>query len=214
VIFDLSAEDWVMTKNAHVSVNVEAAVSDKTAGTMRGDMIKAVNDLAKGDWRLTNFNRSQDQTGLERWSATFETRLPENMLSGLGDGVKKLSKAGMQLSLGDIDFSPSLDEMETARGVLRTKLYKEASDQLTALNTALPGRNYRIATINFTGSNDEPGPVPMPRVVRGQAMMAMAVPASAPAAPPMERAEKITLNARVVLAAVPESKPVVLPPTK
>jgi hypothetical protein len=47
----------------------------------------------------------------------------------------------------------------------------------------------------------------MPRVVRGQAnmmMSAMAVPASSPPTPPMERAEKITLNARVVLAALPE----------
>jgi hypothetical protein len=212
VIFDVSGEDWVMTKTAHVGVNVEAAVSDKNAGTMRADMIKAVNDLAKGDWRLTNFSRSQDSTGLERWSATFESRLPESELTGLGDSVKKLSKAGMQLSIGDIDFSPTLDEMEAARGILRTKLYKEANDQLAALNSALPGRSYRIAMINFAGGMDEPGPVPMPRVVRGQAnmMMATAAMSPAPSAPPMERAEKITLNARIVFAALPD-KPATTP---
>jgi hypothetical protein len=207
VIFDVSGEDWVMTKTAHVSINVEAAVSDKNAGTMRGDMVKAVNDLAKSDWRLTNFNRSQDQTGLERWSASFEARLPENTLNGLGDSVKKASKPGLQLSVGDIDFSPTLEEMEAARGGLRTKIYKEVNDQLAALNAAMPGRTYRIAMINFTGNSDEPGPMPMPRVVRGQANMVMqtAAMASAPAAPPMERAEKVTLNARVVLATVPDS---------
>lgn len=206
VIFDVSGEDWVMTKTAHVGVNVEAAVSDKNAGTMRADMIKAVNDLAKGDWRLTNFNRSQDQTGLERWSATFEARLPENQLNGLSDGAKKLSKAGMQLSIGEVDFSPTLEEMEAARSTLRTKLYKEANDQLAVLNTSLPGRSYRIALINFTSNMDEPGQMPMPKVLRGQANMMMATAAMAPAAPPMERAEKITLAARVVFAALPDSK--------
>lgn len=208
VIFDVSGEDWVMTKTAHVSVNVEAAVSDKNAGTMRGDMIRAVNDLAKGDWRLANFNRSQDQTGLERWSASFEARLPENLLNALGDGAKKQSKAGMQLSIGDIDFSPTLEEMETAKGVLRTKMYRSAIDQLAALNTTMPGRNYRIAMINFATNTDEPGPIPMPRIVRGQAMlMGTAAPAMAPAPPPMERAEKISMNARVILAALSDGKP-------
>lgn len=205
VIFDLSGEDWVMTKTAHVSVNVEAAVSDKNAGTMRADMIKAVNDVAKGDWRLINFNRSQDQTGLERWSASFDARLPENQLNGLGDNAKKLSKAGMQLSIGDVDFSPTLDEMEAARGALRAKLYKQVNDQLAALNTALPGRNYRIAVINFSGTGDEPLLAPMPKVLRGQANMMMAT-AAAPAAAPMERAEKIILNVHVIFAALPDNK--------
>ncbi|HEU0118513.1 MAG TPA: hypothetical protein VFR09_07760 [Alphaproteobacteria bacterium] len=203
VVFDVSGEDWVMTKTAHVTVNVEAAVNGNNAGSMRNDMVKAVNDLSKGDWRLTAFNRSQDSTGLERWSSTFEARLPENQLNGLEDSAKKLSKVGMQMTVGDINFSPTLDEMEAARGGLRTKIFKEVSDQLTALNSTLPGRNYRIAMINFSGTGDEPMPVAMPRVVRGQAMM-MAANSSAPmpaATPPMERAEKIEMTARVVFAA-------------
>lgn len=204
VIFDLSGEQWVMTKTAHVIIGVEASVSGTNAGNMRGDMIKAVNDLSKGDWRLTSFNRSQDQTGLERWSAQFEARLPEAQLNGLQDAAKKLSKAGMQLSVNDINFSPSLDEMEAARGVLRTQIYKTANEQLVALNAALPGRNYRIALVNFDSSNEEP--TPMPRVVRGQAnmMMAMAEAPKAAAPTPIERAEKISLTARVVFATSPD----------
>ncbi len=86
-------------------------------------MTKAVNNLAKADWRLTSFNRSEDQTGLERWSATFEARLPETDLNGLAETAKKISKAGMQLTIADIDFSPTLEEMETARAGLRTQVY-------------------------------------------------------------------------------------------
>ena len=204
VIFDISGEDWVTTKTAHVTINVEAAVSASGAGNMRGDMIKAVNDVAKGDWRLTSFNRNQDQTGLERWSAMFEARLPENELNGLADTAKKFSKAGMQLSVGDINFTPTLEEIEAASSALRIQIYKSANDQLTSLNNAIPGRNYRIGMINFTTTSDEPAP--MPRVVRGQANMMMmqagvsAVSAPAPS-PPLERAEKIMLTARVVYAA-------------
>jgi uncharacterized protein YggE len=208
VMLDLSAEDWVTTKTAHVTVNVEAAVNSTNAGTARGEMLKSVNDLVKTDWRLTAFNRSEDQTGLERWSATFEARVPEAQLSGLGEAVKKLSKAGMQLSVGNIDFSPTLEEMESARAALRTQIYKQAGEQLAALNTAIPGRNYRIALINFTG--EDPVPVPMPHVVRGVNMAAMAsampVMAGASGSPSVERAEKVNLTARVMFAAVPEGK--------
>ncbi|MDX2028376.1 MAG: hypothetical protein SFW62_07050 [Alphaproteobacteria bacterium] len=205
LVFDLSAEDWVMTKTARVMVNVEAAVSGSTAGNMRADMIKAVNDLIKAEWRLTAFNRSEDQTGMERWSASFEARVPESQLNGLADNVKKASKAGMQLSVGNVDFSPTLEEMEAARAGLRTQIYKQANEQLAATNAAMPGRGYRIALVNFTG--DDVG-VPMPRVMKGRAAEMNMMMAAAPASPPpsMERAEKVTLTARVVFAAFPDGK--------
>ncbi|NTU76777.1 MAG: hypothetical protein HGA90_03040, partial [Alphaproteobacteria bacterium] len=152
VVFDLSAEDWVTTQTARVTASVEAAVTAATTGTTRAAMTKAVNDLVKADWRLTSFNRSQDQTGMERWSANFEARVPENNLGGLNENAKKISKPGLQLSVQNIDFSPTLGETQAAMGVLRTQLYKSANEQLAALNAALPGRGYRIATIDFTGT--------------------------------------------------------------
>jgi uncharacterized protein YggE len=208
ITFDLSAEDWVTTKTAHVIITVEAAVSGNNAGSMRADMAKAVNDLAKSDWRLTSFNRSQDQTGLERWSANFETRLPENQLNGLGDTAKKASKAGMQLTVNDIDFSPTIAEMEAARAAVRTQIYKDANDQLAALNAAMPGRTYRISWINFGGDD---GASPLPHVMRGPVAMGMMMKsnasADAAASQPMERAEKVTLTAHVVYAAIPPLSP-------
>lgn len=99
---------------------------------------------------------------MERWSATFEARIAENMLGGLNEKAKQLSKAGMQLMVNDMDFSPTLDETQAVYGQLRTQIYKNANEQLTALNAAIPGRSYRIASINFTGGSDGS---PMPQVL-------------------------------------------------
>ncbi len=187
------------TKTAHVTLNIEAAVTTANAGTMRADMTKAVSDTAKGEWRLTAFNRSQDQTGMERWSVSFEARLPEPALSGLSDAIKKASKPGMQITVGDIDFSPTLDETEAARAALRLQIFKQAGEQLASLNNALPGRTYRIAQINF-----DTIPTP-PHLLRHPMMMAAAV-ASTPAQSAetsSDHAQKMTLNAHIVFAAVP-----------
>lgn len=204
VMFDIAAEDWVTTKTAHVSVAVEAAVSGANAGSARTEMMKGVGEIASAEWRLTSFNRNQDQAGLEHWSAIFEARLPETSLNGLNDSAKKISKAGLQFSVASIDFSPTLAEMEAVRGGLRGQIYKAAADQLAVLNGALPGRNYRIAMIDFGGDG---GMRPMPRVIKGGPMMMATASASDSDSAAVERAEKIMLTARIVFAtASPEMK--------
>lgn len=207
VIFDVTAEDWVTTKTARVTANVNASVSGATAGTARASMEKALDDLVKTDWRLIAFNRGQDQTGMEFWNVTYEARLPENQLSGLNEKAKKLSKPGLQVAISNIDFSPTLDETQTAMGQVRSKIYKMANDQLAALNAAMPGRTYRIALVDFVPEDDNVAPRPAMARLRADKAMFMEANAGgtapAPAAAPMERSEKIVMTARVVLAATP-----------
>ncbi len=208
VTFTLSAEDWIATRTARVAINVEAAVSGNAASTARSDMLKAVESLGKADWKLTSFSRSQDQTGLERWSAGFEARLPENALGGLHDAAKKAGRAGLQLTVASIDFSPTLDETESARAALRTRIYKSAAEQLASLNASLPGRNYRIAGITFMDRGMPQSSYAMNDMTAGKRrMVPMAVGAMAPAemdvAAPMERSEKMSVSALVELSALP-----------
>ncbi|MBI1274157.1 MAG: hypothetical protein GC131_08780 [Alphaproteobacteria bacterium] len=198
VTFDLVAEDWVTTQTARVSVTVDAAVSGEAAGTMRDAMVKAVSGLAKGEWKLTGFSRGQDSTGLERWNATYEARLPEAALGGLHDIAKKQSKAGMQIKVMDIDFSPTLAEMEAARAGLRAQLVKQAGEQLATINATLPGRNYRIGEIGFGGASPPMRPMMMKTMRAEMATFA----ADTGGAEPMERAQKVTMSARVVYAAL------------
>jgi hypothetical protein len=210
VSIQLSAEDWVTTKSARVVVGVEAAVSEKTAGTMRADMADAMNKVVKADWRLVSFNRSQDSTGMERWSTIFEARIPEASLNGLNEQAKKQSKAGMQIQVVDIDFSPTLAETQESTNKLRTQIYKMATEQLGVLNQSVAGRSYRIGSIDFQGTGGMYVAQNMARtskMMRAQApaMMEMAVSSDAMAggSPSMERAQKIVMTANIVYAALP-----------
>ncbi len=214
IAFDLTAEGWAVSKTALAIVNVEAAVGDKGAGALRADLTKAVNDMAPGEWRLTALNRSQDQAAVEHWSATFEARLPENQLNGLSEAAKKQSKPGMQLTLADLVFTPTLDEIEAERNQLRRQIYKDATEQLTSLNSAFPGRAYRIAMINFTGDTALDETAVMPQVFRGPQLMMKAMTAASPAnsaAGPgsIERFQKVRVTGRVIYAALAGGGPAV-----
>lgn len=202
VTLQLTQEDWVTTKSARVTIAVEAAATGSSANALRADMAKALESVAKAEWRLTSFNRLQDSTGLERWSASFEARLPENLLGSLADEAKRAGRAGLQLGVAHVDFTPTLEEMQAGEERLRTTLYKRANDQLAALNAAFPGRGYRLSALDFNGMD---GPVAMPAIAYTKAM---AVRGEAMASPPafgdgLERSKKITLTARVEMAAVP-----------
>lgn len=210
VTLSLQAENWVTTSTARVVVQVDAAVAGSGAGSMREAMQKAVEGVVKAEWRLTGFSRGNDATGLERWNASYEARVPESALGGIHDTVKKASKAGMQLTVSEIAFDPTLAETEAAQAKLRTDIYKQANDQLTALNTAIPGRQYRIGAIDFMPQGIMPPmPVMMARPMMGRvATMAagssgMAEADMAVSAPEMQRSQKIAVQAQVTFNALP-----------
>lgn len=210
VTLSLQAENWVTTSTARVVLQVDAAVAGSSAGSMREAMQKAVEGVVKAEWRLTGFSRSSDATGLERWNASYEARVPESALGGIHDTVKKASKAGMQLTVGEIAFDPTLAETEAAQAKLRTDIYKQANDQLTTLNTAIPGRQYRIGAIDFMPQGVMPPmPVMMARPMMGRvATMAAGSSGMAEAdmvaeAPEMQRSQKIAVQAQVTFNALP-----------
>lgn len=208
IAVNLSTEGWVQAKSARVTVSVNAAVvGDKASGT-RDAMIKTVSDLAsKTEWRLTSFNRGQDQTGIEQWSAIFEARLPETDLGGIHQKAKAASKAGMQVAVQSIDFTPTLAEYEAVRTELRKNLMLQASKELETINGTYADRKFRISQISFGGA----GPIMQPQVMmmkRGMVQSMMAE-ASAPqmdgvvnGSGGIETSQKIDMSASVTFAAL------------
>jgi uncharacterized protein YggE len=208
VSFTVSAEDWVQTTTANVTVHIDATLPGADAGKTRADMQKAVASLAgDAEWRFASFDHAQDQSGLETWHAELEARLKETALGGLADKAKSASKPGLQIKIGDIDFTPSLAETEAVKAKLRVQLYGQINDELKHLNDAEPGRSFRVGTVSFDMAETAPRPHPLPMV-----RMGVASPAMAQFQPPTDDNNvavqaKITMTADVALEAVPPKQP-------
>jgi uncharacterized protein YggE len=172
ITVQLSAEDYVTATTGKVTLSVNAALKDSDAAQTRDEILKSAQKIAKATWRITSFTHATDQTGLERWNATLETRLPEAALTGLGNAAKSASRPGLQFTLNGTDLSPTLDEIETGRAKLRETLLAKANEELANVNKNAGGRTYRIGAIEYDSIG---APLPMP-MVRGAVhpMMAMA----------------------------------------
>lgn len=161
VTLDLRAETWITTARALVQINIVAAGDAANAATIREEITKALNELvADTKWRPVSLNRSQDEAGLERWYATYEGRIPESQLAGLSDKAKKSSRAGLQFTVANVQFTPEMKEVEDARSALRVDLYKQVQDELAKLNQAFPGRDFRVSSVEFNGGQS-PRSMPM-----------------------------------------------------
>jgi len=196
VSLTLSAEEWVKTETALVTLAVNAAGDAADAAGLRTSLLstaRAVSD--QGEWRIVQMDRRQDEAGLERWTATLEARLPESQLSGLAEKTRKASRPGLQVRVAGVRFDPTLAEMEATRSALRGRIYAQVTAELAALNQAFGDRQFRIASVDFFDS--QPVPEPQPRLY-----------ARAAAAESMPQAdlaegvqEKVVLTARVTLGA-------------
>jgi hypothetical protein len=195
----LTVEDWVQTQTVRTVLAVDAAFPGADAGKVRGEILGAVKKLAEGaDWRFTRFDHNDDASGLERWNATLEARLPEAQLSGLSDRAKQASKPGLQITFQQADFSPTLAETEAAKAKLRGDMYKKINEALTQLNQAEPDRKYRVMHVNFNDNMVTSRPANNLMMAAAPAMRAKAGGEDES----FERSEKLQLNANVTFAAV------------
>jgi len=159
VVFTLQAEDWVKTRTARVVISINAALKGEDAGRVRALALSSLDKLVsqnKPAWRITGFNRSSDAAGLERWRITAQSRLPESALGGLQARARRASRAGPQLRISQIDFTPTLAEREVVRARLRSRIYAMARAEIKRLKAAWPDRSYRVGQIDFTSHYSPP----------------------------------------------------------
>ncbi|WP_044564297.1 hypothetical protein [Azospirillum sp. B4] len=201
VTLTLSAEDWVKTDTARVTLTVDAGGGN--AGSARADVLKAAAAVSdKGEWRVVAFDRQQDAAGLDRWRAELEARLPEAQLGGLADRARQASRAGLQIRVEGVDFHPTLAEEEAARTRLREALYRRVTEELKGLNAAFPGRDFRVGRVDF--SAPVLAGVPRPRMM---AMDKMAAEPPEDSGGGLDVAQKATQTARVTFSAVAPAGP-------
>lgn len=192
IIFQVSAERWVTTSEANVVVSVDASLEKEGLAKLRQKVQENLQRIAKADWRITQLNRSQDSSGLEKLVMQAEARVNEAALTNINQQAKDLSKPGITFKVEKVDFSPNLAEIEKTRNEVRALIYQQVNDEIAQLHKAYPKQSYTVNVIDFIG-----GLVPMIKQEGGRSSEPMMM--AAPAA--MSVSNKVEMTATVVVAA-------------
>jgi hypothetical protein len=204
IILKLNAEQWVTSKSALVNVSVNATVNGAGLDKVQAEVLNKLSSIsAAGDWHIMSFDRSQDQSGLEKVTITAQARLPSSGLSNLRDQAKAITKPGETFNIDSITFSPSTDEVRDATTALRTVIYNQTKEETDRLDKLYPDQKYYVHTVDFV--NDfihMPAPMPM----NGFAMRAMAVEAPQQNNSGLAIGDKLVITATVVLASLPADR--------
>ncbi|MES2218469.1 MAG: hypothetical protein V4501_08650 [Pseudomonadota bacterium] len=196
----LSAEQYVPTKSALVSVGVNAGVSDSALQTIQDEILKKLSDVSnKGDWHIISFNRTLDQSGLEKVQIEAQARLPASALPNLRDKAKSMSKPGETYTLDNVEFTPSADELRDANTALRGQVYQQAKDEMERLNKVYSDQKFYVHSVDFLNNVIA---VPRPMAMN---MMAMKNANLQEGGNNLAVGDKLILNATVVLASSPDS---------
>jgi len=197
VTMQLQSQQWVTTNTALVNVGVNAAINDQNMGSVQNDVVSKLKQLSdSADWHVVSFNRSLDQSGLERVQITAQARLPQKELSGLRDKAKNLSKPGEAYTIDNVAFVPSDEELQAANVNLRNDIYNQAKNEIAYLNKIYPDQKYYLYNIDFMSS---PSPMPM---AANEMMLTKSV--GRTSVTPVPVGNKAVLQATVVIASFPE----------
>lgn len=197
VSLQLSAEQWVTTKTALVSIGVNASLTGSALEKTQSQVLSKLSQISnKGEWHIISFTRSLDQSGLERVQISAQARLPSSDLSGLRDKAKAISVPGETYTLDNVEFTPSEDELREANTSLRSNIYNQAKDEIANLNKVYSDQKFYLHNINFGGI------VPMPMAENTMYMRGMAA-APAASAKNIAVGNKLNMSASIVIASAP-----------
>jgi hypothetical protein len=199
ITFKLTADQWVQTKSALVTMGVNASTSGSGLQGIQDEVLKKLAGIAaQGDWHIMSFDRSQDQSGLEKVQMSAQARLPSDVLANLRDKAKALSKPGETFTLDNVEFVPSAEELRDANDALRSVIYMEAKEELERVNKMYPEQKYFVHGVDFVNDFTR---VPMP-MMAGNMMAMRSVPASSGNNTSLAVGNKLTLTATVVLSSL------------
>jgi hypothetical protein len=185
-------EQWVVSDSARVIVSVNANLTDDALDHFQDKMNQSLNSLAKNvSWHVTQFNRNQDNSGLEQVSAQAEARIANSALAGLRVKADKLSSPGIKYSIVDIQYGPSDVDIQKAKDSLRQNVYAAIAEEIRSLNKMYK-QEFFINSIDFDlNSSILPPPQPMLMRVASTGASNDNIPVN----------QKLVLQADVVLAA-------------
>ncbi|QMT59328.1 MULTISPECIES: hypothetical protein [unclassified Legionella] len=194
--FQLSAKQWVTTQTALLGVNINVTLTNADLVKARTDIMDRLNKIAKGEWHLTEFDRSQDNSGLEKLYVQAQARVNQSVLTDIYKNAKDVSLPGAKYEIGSVDFKPSFDETQAVLSQVRERLYQQVNDELARINKAYPGQNYSLSSLDFIEGNNPS----QPRPYQAKTMNTMMVGESAASAPALTVSNELILTAVVEVA--------------
>jgi len=199
ITYQLSAEQWVNTNTAKVDVMVNASLDQTGMQDLQKKIEHSLASIAKVDWRIVQFNRSESQSGLESVNVLAEARIPAVQITDIRQKAEDLSKPGIKYQIADISYAPTLAEMQKAETNLRNQIYQQVSDEINSLDKTYNNGDFYVSHIEFSLNG-----APMPRAkydAAGGVNMMVRAPM---AASPGNVSQKLVMNAEVVLASTVE----------
>lgn len=149
IAFQISAKQWVSTQTALLGVSINVTLNNADLVKARSEVMDSLNKVAKGEWHLINFERSQDTSGLEKLFVQAQVRVDQAALTDIYQNAKSVSKPGAQYTISSVEFKPSLEEVQAVRTQIRNQLYQQVSDEVARMNKAYPMQNYSVSNLMF-----------------------------------------------------------------
>ena len=191
VSMNLSAEAWVATQTAQVTVAVNAALTQDQSSNLSAALLEKLSSVSGvSDWRLVSLTRQENDAGLIAVNAQAVARLSNSQISTMQTKLQKLNKPGEKYGIQEINYTPSLQEVNTTETVLRSSLYDQVRQSLSALNKDFPDAHYQVYRVSFNGGRERTA-MPLAAYVRG----------AGADEPKVDVGNKMTMSANVIYAA-------------
>jgi hypothetical protein len=178
IAFQISAKQWVNTQTALVGVSINATLSNADLVKVRADILSSLSKIAKGDWHLLSFDRSQDGSGLEKLFVQAQARVDQSALTDIYQQAQSVSKPGAQYRVTSVEFKPSLDETQVVRARIRAELYQKVNEEMDRMNKAYPTQKYSLSNLMFSESDNGSLQPPMPYAAKTLNALVMPAPLS------------------------------------
>lgn len=149
IFFQTSAKQWVSTQTALLSININATLNNADLVKARADIMDRLSKIAKGDWHLVQFDRSQDSSGLEKLYVQAQARVDQAALTNIYQNAKSVSIPGAKYEVTAVEFKPSMAETQEIKEKIRNELYQKVNDEIARINKVYPTQNYSVNAIVF-----------------------------------------------------------------
>ena len=147
--FQVSEKQWVSTQTALLSVSINVTLSSPDLVKARTDLMQSLNKIAKGEWHLVEFDRSQDNSGLEKLYVQAQARVNQEALTDIYKNAKSVSLPGAKYEITGVDFKPGLEETQTVLSQVRERVYQQVNEEIARINKAYPSQNYTLSNLVF-----------------------------------------------------------------